>query len=357
MGLPAWRDRVEDGEREIEDAGGKLVGVWVRLGRYEVVEVFEAEDPVEERRRAIWDGAAGAGVPARLCDEPAFQEVGDGRVGGDAADSRDVRPRRGPEVRDDRGRLERGLGQVPLRGPLEQARACGGLLAPRAKRPAARDVLEHDPASLLGKALAHEAQRVLDPPRVVVCGFGKLLDGERRRSDDEQRLDRPCEPVEWISRDQAERTVHAAVLTSRSLFSCASGAGGAAVFWPGVAGSAGDASSLSRLTRIGANGAACSIASSPARRSSSTARKADACSSRVISPTSASKSNFERRLRSARNRSRNCETGGKRRAMCESETSGGSCASTLSACPSASGSCGASCVLTFGASGAGPRRK
>ncbi len=43
-GLPAWRDRIEDGEREIEEAGGKLVGVWVTLGRYDVVEVFEAPD-------------------------------------------------------------------------------------------------------------------------------------------------------------------------------------------------------------------------------------------------------------------------------------------------------------------------
>ncbi len=44
MGLPAWRDRVEDGEREIEAAGGRLVGVWVTLGRYDVVEIFEAPD-------------------------------------------------------------------------------------------------------------------------------------------------------------------------------------------------------------------------------------------------------------------------------------------------------------------------
>ena len=44
VGLPAWRDRIEDGEREIEEAGGKLVGVWVTLGRYDVVEVFEAPD-------------------------------------------------------------------------------------------------------------------------------------------------------------------------------------------------------------------------------------------------------------------------------------------------------------------------
>ena len=43
-GLPAWRDRVEDGERMIAEAGGTLVGVWVTLGRYDVVEVFEAPD-------------------------------------------------------------------------------------------------------------------------------------------------------------------------------------------------------------------------------------------------------------------------------------------------------------------------
>ena len=44
MGLPAWRDRVEEGEREIAEAGGSLVGVWVTLGRYDVVEIFEAPD-------------------------------------------------------------------------------------------------------------------------------------------------------------------------------------------------------------------------------------------------------------------------------------------------------------------------
>jgi uncharacterized protein with GYD domain len=44
MGLPAWRDRVEEGEQTIQDAGGKLVGVWVTLGQYDVVEVFEAPD-------------------------------------------------------------------------------------------------------------------------------------------------------------------------------------------------------------------------------------------------------------------------------------------------------------------------
>jgi uncharacterized protein with GYD domain len=43
-GLPAWRERVEEGERLIEDAGGTLVGVYVTLGRYDVVEIFEAPD-------------------------------------------------------------------------------------------------------------------------------------------------------------------------------------------------------------------------------------------------------------------------------------------------------------------------
>ncbi|HZR96647.1 MAG TPA: GYD domain-containing protein [Gaiellaceae bacterium] len=42
LGLPAWRDRVEEGERMIEEAGGTLVGVWVTLGQYDVVEIFEA---------------------------------------------------------------------------------------------------------------------------------------------------------------------------------------------------------------------------------------------------------------------------------------------------------------------------
>jgi uncharacterized protein with GYD domain len=43
-GLPAWRERVEEGERIINDAGGELIGVYVTLGRYDVVEIFEAPD-------------------------------------------------------------------------------------------------------------------------------------------------------------------------------------------------------------------------------------------------------------------------------------------------------------------------
>jgi uncharacterized protein with GYD domain len=43
-GLPGWRERVEDGERIIDAAGGTLIGVYVTLGRYDVVEIFEAPD-------------------------------------------------------------------------------------------------------------------------------------------------------------------------------------------------------------------------------------------------------------------------------------------------------------------------
>ena len=43
-GLPAWRERVEEGGRIIEAAGGRLIGVYVTLGRYDVVEIFEAPD-------------------------------------------------------------------------------------------------------------------------------------------------------------------------------------------------------------------------------------------------------------------------------------------------------------------------
>jgi uncharacterized protein with GYD domain len=43
-GLPGWRERVEEGERVIEAAGGRLIGVYVTLGRYDVVEIFEAPD-------------------------------------------------------------------------------------------------------------------------------------------------------------------------------------------------------------------------------------------------------------------------------------------------------------------------
>jgi uncharacterized protein with GYD domain len=43
-GLPAWRDRVDESERVIAERGGKLIDIYVTLGRYDVVEIFDAPD-------------------------------------------------------------------------------------------------------------------------------------------------------------------------------------------------------------------------------------------------------------------------------------------------------------------------
>src|SRR5581483_10873838 len=234
----------------------------------------------------------------------------------------------GPQVRDDRERLQRRLRQPALRRLLDHARAGVRGLARRAERPAAGDVLEDDAAPTFAVALAHQTQRRLDPLRVVLGRLGQLLHRQRRRGDDEERLHRAGELVERVAGNQAERSVHESSLSTSV-----------------------------REILIGANGAAWSIAISPARRSSRRARNATACSIRDSSPTSWSKSNRTRRRRTDRNRSRNKVTAGKRSAMCESETSGGGVARSRSAPASRSGSCGASCGSTFGASGAGPSRK
>ena len=43
-GIPAWRDRVEEAEQAIDARGGKLLDAYVTLGRYDVVEIFDAPD-------------------------------------------------------------------------------------------------------------------------------------------------------------------------------------------------------------------------------------------------------------------------------------------------------------------------
>src|SRR2546430_15727695 len=82
-----------DGLEAVADLGG--VGADIVQAR-QLREALEAEDTPEARRRAIADGAARAGIPAPPCDEPAFQGVCGGRVGGAAAESSGVRPRTGP---------------------------------------------------------------------------------------------------------------------------------------------------------------------------------------------------------------------------------------------------------------------
>lgn len=43
-GLPGWRDRMEEGDRAIRERGGKLLAAYVTLGRFDMVEIFEAPD-------------------------------------------------------------------------------------------------------------------------------------------------------------------------------------------------------------------------------------------------------------------------------------------------------------------------
>ena len=148
----------------------------------------------------VADRAADAFVAAGLGDQAALDEARDDRVGGDAADARDLRAADRPEVRDDRQRLERRCREPALDRPLEQAPARLGRLARGAERPAAGDVLEHDPAAALGVALAEQPQRGLDALRVVVGGLGELVDRQRLRGDDEQRLEGARQPVERAAR-------------------------------------------------------------------------------------------------------------------------------------------------------------
>ena len=62
--------------------------------------------------------------------------------------------------------------------------------------------------------LAQQPERRLDPLEVVCGRLGELIERQRLRSDDEQRLDRAGEPVDRVRGDQAERAVHCRILPS-----------------------------------------------------------------------------------------------------------------------------------------------
>src|ERR671912_507110 len=208
---------------------------------------LQSEDALEEPRRPVANGAAGAVLPTGFGNQAALEQARDGRVCGDAANARDLGAAAGPEVRNDRERLERRLREPTLDRALEEPLARLGRLACRAEGVAAGHLLEHDPAAALAVAVCEQAERELDPLGVVGGRIGEIADRQRRGRDDEQRLDRAGELVDRIRGDQAERAIHSAVLS--------------------VSG---------RETLIRAKGAACSRAISPALRSSSRARKATA---------------------------------------------------------------------------------
>src|SRR4051812_19518187 len=67
-------------------------------------ERLEAEDPFEERRRAVADRAELV-LASAFGDQTPLHETGDDAVDVDAADARDLGTRDRPQVRDDRERL------------------------------------------------------------------------------------------------------------------------------------------------------------------------------------------------------------------------------------------------------------
>ena len=195
---------------------------------------LEPEDALEERRRPVANRSTRSIVAACLGDQAALEQAGDGRVGGDAADASDLGPAARAEVGNDRERLHRRLREATLDRALEEATAGLGGLARAAEGVAAGDVLQHDPAAPLAVAIGEQPERKLDPLGVVRGRVGELLDRQRRRGDHEQRLERPGELVDRVCGDQAERTIHSAVLSFAFADSCCDST---AASW-GVAGDA-----------------------------------------------------------------------------------------------------------------------
>src|SRR5436190_399192 len=162
---------------------------------------FEPEDALEHRRRAVLDRPAGAVVAPSLGDQPALDQARNRRVGRDATDPRDLRPRHRPEVRDDRQRLQSRLRDPALHRTFEQPPARHRGVARRAESPAAGHLLEDDAAAPLAVALRQQSQSHLDSLAVVVRGRDELFQWQRRAGNDEQRLQRARQLVERIGGD------------------------------------------------------------------------------------------------------------------------------------------------------------
>ena len=185
--------------------------------------------------------------------------------------------------------------RLTLDGPLEEAGAGLGGGARGAERVAAGDVLQHDPAASLGVALRRGAPSAISTrSRSSRGGLGELLHGEGRRGDDEQRLERVCELVERIGGDQAERTVHARLLSASR---------------------AGDANRCERPCLSRARSRSCGAARG------GRGRRPPARRARARPPPGRSRSGCAA-TRSARKRSTNWESGGNFSAMWRSDTVG-----------------------------------
>ena len=120
-----------DGLEALADLGRILAEI---VEPRQLGESFEAEDPLEQLRRAVTDRAAETRLTTRLDDEPALDEPGDHRVGCDTANAGDIGPRARAQVGDDGERLERCLREAALDGSLDEA--CAGSCFARAARKA-----------------------------------------------------------------------------------------------------------------------------------------------------------------------------------------------------------------------------
>ena len=178
---------------ELAGVGSQIVEAW------ELRQALEAEDSFEERRDAVADCAAL--LPPRLRDQAPLHEPGYDGVGGDPAEPCDVGTRDGPDVGHDRERLESGLRKTALDRAFEEPCTRLGGVASRSEGIAARNALEHDPAPPLAVPLREQAERRLDPIRLVGGGFGEVVERQRLRGDDEQRLEGPRQAVQRVRDD------------------------------------------------------------------------------------------------------------------------------------------------------------
>ena len=153
---------------------------------------LQPEQLQEQRRRAVEDGAElGA---AALLDQPAVEQRRDRRVGVDAADARDLRPRDGLQVGDDRERLE--LRRRQRREPRLRQQRARRVLGDRVarERAAAGELAQQEPALARARTpspSSASASPSSSSPAPVTCASSARSTGSR--AEEQQRLDDPRE--------------------------------------------------------------------------------------------------------------------------------------------------------------------
>ena len=257
----------------------------------------EPEDPLEQRRRAIADGAEVL-LAARFAEQAPLDQAGD-----DAVRRSRHGCARSPAASTDRGRRRSPAsrarpGEPPLGGRSkrrEQASAASREARKPSRRRRARARSRCDPRGSARSSSSSASRCARARPRSP----RELVHGQRLRRDDEQRLDRAGELVDGLA------GIRRSGRSMRPPFA-----------------------RRGREILIGANGAAWASTISPCLRSSSSARNATALSARDSPTTSWSKSNRRRRREQRAPALEEPRDRGKRSAMCAVDGRGGSTASS-----------------------------